>query len=142
MPASLYVSSIKLLELLCWSSLYWKFFHKVVLGILRALGEFPPNERFLILADPNTMLIIFKLMAPRENYFFYILTQVKQAFDNYAPPDKLESYDDMWFECNGKPLKWNLPIGVQFDSLVGLSGKQEQLPWTLTFHYKESPLPK
>jgi len=45
-------------------------------------------------------------MAPRENYFFYILTEVKSLFDSYAPSDKIESYDEMWFEFNNTPLKW------------------------------------
>jgi hypothetical protein len=37
-------------------------------------------------------------MAPRENYFFFILNEVKNMFDEYAPQDKLESYREMWFE--------------------------------------------
>ena len=45
-------------------------------------------------------------MAPRENYFFYILTEVKGLFDSYGPSDKLEAYDEMWFEFNNTPLKW------------------------------------
>ncbi len=47
-------------------------------------------------------------MAPRENYFFYILTEVKWLFDSYALSDKMESYDEMWFEFNNTPLKWYL----------------------------------
>ena len=45
-------------------------------------------------------------MAPRENYFFYILSEVKSLFDSYAPQEKLEAYDEMWFEFNNTPLKW------------------------------------
>ena len=33
----------------------------------------------------------------------------------------------------------NVPIGVQFDSLVGLQHKQKDLPWCLTFHYRGFP---
>jgi hypothetical protein len=81
-------------------------------------------------------------MAPRENYLYILIDQVKTMFDSYAPPEKLESYDQMWFEFNGSALKWNLPIGVQFDTLVGHSTKKEQIPWTLTFHYKGNPIPQ
>ena len=45
-------------------------------------------------------------MAPRENYFFYILTEVKQLFDSYGPSDKIESYDEMYFDFNNTALKW------------------------------------
>lgn len=45
-------------------------------------------------------------MAPRENYFFYILTEVKALFDAYGPSDKIEAYDEMWFEFNNNALKW------------------------------------
>lgn len=78
-------------------------------------------------------------MAPRENYFFFILNEVKWLFDQYGPSDKLDSYDEMWFEFNNTPLKWSVPIGVQFDSLVGIQHKQKDLPWCLTFHYKGFP---
>jgi hypothetical protein len=63
-------------------------------------------------------------MAPRENYFFYILNEVKTLFDSYAPQDKLESYDEMW---------------LQFDAIIGLKKKQKDLPWCLVFHYRGFP---
>ena len=46
-------------------------------------------------------------MAPRENYFFYILNEVKWLFDSYGPSDKLDAYDEMWFEFNNTPLRWS-----------------------------------
>ncbi len=79
-------------------------------------------------------------MAPRENYFYFLLEEVKAMFDSHAPPEKIDCYDEMWFSFNGKPLKWNLPIGVQFDTMFGLAKKKEQIPWTLTFHYKDCPI--
>ena len=78
-------------------------------------------------------------MAPRENYLFYILTEVKWLFDSYVLAEKTENYDEMWFEFNNVPLKWNVPIGVQFDTLIGLTEKHKDLPWCLTFHYKGFP---
>lgn len=51
-------------------------------------------------------------MAPRENYFYYLLEEVKAMFDSHAPPEKVDCFDEMWFSFNGKPLKWSLPIGV------------------------------
>jgi autophagy-related protein 5 len=79
------------------------------------------------------------IMAPRENYLFFILNEVKWLFDSYGPAEKLDSYDEMWFEFNNIPLKWNVPIGVQFDTIVGLSDKHKDLPWCLTFHYRGFP---
>lgn len=46
------------------------------------------------------------MMVPRQNYLYYIRSEVKQCFDSYAPNDKLEAYDEMWFEFNNSPLKW------------------------------------
>ena len=78
-------------------------------------------------------------MAPRENYLFFILNEVKTMFDEYAPQDKVESYKEMWFEYDSKDLKWGVPIGVQFDTHVGLTSKKDETPWCLTFHYKDNP---
>ena len=80
-------------------------------------------------------------MAPRENYLFYILNEVKNMFDEYAPQDKIDSYKEMWFEFNQQALKWGVPIGVQFDTTVGLKNKKDETPWCLTFHYKDNPNP-
>ena len=52
------------------------------------------------------------IMAPRENYLYYLLEEVKAMFDSHAPPDKIDCYDEMWFSFNGKPLKWTQAIGV------------------------------
>lgn len=79
-------------------------------------------------------------MAPRENYFYYLLSEVKAMFDSHAPENKINCYDEMWFSFNGKQLKWNLPIGVQFDTLFGLKQKERNIPWCLTFHYKDAPI--
>jgi hypothetical protein len=40
-------------------------------------------------------------MAPRENYFYYILADVKALFDKFAPQEKLDKYDEMYFAFNG-----------------------------------------
>ena len=41
-------------------------------------------------------------MAPRQNYLYFLLDEVKSMFDSFGPPDKLEAYDEMWFEFNKK----------------------------------------
>lgn len=51
-------------------------------------------------------LIVFQIMAPRLNYFFNLLSEVKEMFDAFASPDKIDCYDEMWFSFNGIPLKW------------------------------------
>lgn len=33
----------------------------------------------------------------------------------------------------------NVPLGVQFDTLVGIKEKQKDLPWCLIFHYRGFP---
>jgi hypothetical protein len=49
----------------------------------------------------------------------------------------------MWLEFNGQPLRWDVPIGVQFDTQVGVGNpdvpKNQNLPWHLIFHYKGCP---
>ena len=75
------------------------------------------------------------MMVPRLNYFTFILEKVKASFDEYVPSDLIDSFDAMWFSYEGRPLKWDVPIGVQFDTLIGFGGgadgrdKASELPW-------------
>ena len=80
----------------------------------------------------------FYVLAPRLNYLFSFLKELKEHFDEYAPPNALENYEDMWFEYNKVPLKWNTPLGVLYDTLVG-SAQDADLPWCITFHYRGFP---
>lgn len=76
-------------------------------------------------------------MVPRLNYLTFILQMVKDNFDDYVAADLADNYPDMWFEYNKSSLRWDVPIGVQFDTLVGLGKDNDrELPWHLVFHYK------
>ena len=79
------------------------------------------------------------MMVPRLNYFTFILDNVKACFDEYVPFDLIDNFKDMWFEYNNTALRWDVPIGVQFDTLVGFGDQQvgenpnnskaRELPW-------------
>ena len=62
-------------------------------------------------------------MLFRLNYFTSILEKVKACFDDFVTEKNQEEFAGMWFEFNGQPLAWDLPIGVQFDTIVGSSKK-------------------
>jgi hypothetical protein len=83
------------------------------------------------------------LLTPRINYLVYILAKVKSYFDDFVDPETMNNHDDMWFEFNGKPMDWMIPIGVLFDTLIGEGSYQQskvsQLPWEITFHYRNCP---
>ena len=83
-------------------------------------------------------------MIPRMNYFTYLLERIKPVFDDYVPLESIENFSSMYFETNNRiPLKWDIRIGVQFDTIVGMGGedrlKSSELPWKLEFHYKGCP---
>ncbi|CAH1996888.1 unnamed protein product [Acanthoscelides obtectus] len=42
----------------------------------------------------------------------------------------------MWLEYNGQPLKWQYPIGVLSDLLLG---PDDLLPWNITVHFSKFP---
>jgi len=70
------------------------------------------------------------MMVPRLNYLVFILDKVKSAFDDFVSAELIDAFPDMWFEYNNIPLKWDVPIGVQFDTYVGLKNQMSgELPW-------------
>lgn len=64
------------------------------------------------------------MMIPRMNYFTYLLERIKPVFDDYVPLESIDNFSFMYFETNNRiPLKWDIPIGVQFDTIVGMGGE-------------------
>ncbi|XP_065345018.1 autophagy protein 5 [Cloeon dipterum] len=76
----------------------------------------------------------FYLMVPRLSYFPLVTEKVKRHFIKHAHPEKQEA--EMWLDYNGTPLKWQYPIGVLFDSLLGADAT---LPWNITVRFDRFP---
>lgn len=46
----------------------------------------------------------------------------------------------MWFEVNGAPVRWHLPIGVLFDLAAAQDpGGGAAVPWNITVHFDKYP---
>ncbi len=54
-------------------------------------------------------------MLPRMGYISNILPEVKKHFEKFLPPNTRN--EDIWFELNKVPVKWNLPLGVLLDNI-------------------------
>ncbi|XP_066976010.1 autophagy protein 5 [Macrobrachium rosenbergii] len=75
----------------------------------------------------------YYLMVPRLSYFPLVMDKVRKHLLRFIPPDLQEA--EMWFECDGYPLKWHYPVGVLFDLHCGGTA----LPWTITAHFSHFP---
>ncbi len=64
----------------------------------------------------------------------HALDYFKRFFETNSRP-----IDEAWFEFEGKPLKWNLPVGVLFDSIFKGSNQTMAQPWQLTVRFTEFP---
>lgn len=74
------------------------------------------------LAVPQEPMVQYCMLF-RLNYFTSILEKVKACFDDFVEEKHQEDFSTMWFEFNGQPLAWDVPIGVQFDTIIGLDKK-------------------
>ncbi|XP_065830208.1 autophagy protein 5-like [Oscarella lobularis] len=87
--------------------------------------------------DPHELSTIeepepYFLLLPRMSYLPLVTDKVKMHFKNAV---RFDDGDEMWFEFDDQPLKWQHPIGLLFD----LHGNPEQLPWSITVHFKRFP---
>ncbi|XP_065319952.1 autophagy protein 5-like isoform X2 [Gordionus sp. m RMFG-2023] len=70
------------------------------------------------------------LMIPR--FFYYPLIWIKIKHYYVHLDNKLKDKSLFWLENNGKPLKWNYPIGVLYDTYQNKITK----PWNLVIHFE------
>ena len=78
----------------------------------------------------------FHLALPRQSMLPFVCEAVRAHFAPFGPP----LGGELWFEHSGTPLRWQLPIGVLFDLLVGEEGDASAaLPWAITVHFASFP---
>lgn len=58
------------------------------------------------------------LMVSRLTYLPLVTDKVTKHFHRYIAN---EHHEEVWFKCNGRPLKWNYPVGESF-LLAGPTG--------------------
>ncbi|KAL0478930.1 autophagy-related protein ATG5 [Acrasis kona] len=77
----------------------------------------------------------FYVMIPRQSYLPTLGESVRNHFVDYV---STFNKSDLWFECQGEVLKWNLPVGVLFD----VHNTSHNLPWSITVHFNAFPTDK
>jgi autophagy-related protein 5 len=76
----------------------------------------------------------YYVMVPRVSYFSLVLDKVTKHFSKYLAENKQNS-NDIWLDFDGQPVKWNYPIGLNWD----LYGSESTLPWNITVHFSNFP---
>ncbi len=78
----------------------------------------------------------YYLLLPRQSYLTLCTDKVRKHF----APSVASALQDkpVWFEFNGAPIKWHLPVGVIFD-LVVAADPQLSPPWNITVHFDKYP---
>lgn len=85
-------------------------------GELNVLVSIDPS--FLMKGSPKEMAVL-RIRVPRETYLINYMPLIWdriQDFLSFDPLNEKEKY--FWFEHNGRPIRWNYPVGVLFDGLV------------------------
>eukprot|EP00050_Salpingoeca_kvevrii_P007008 m.293223 g.293223 ORF g.293223 m.293223 type:complete len:266 (-) comp12749_c0_seq1:181-978(-) len=70
----------------------------------------------------------YYLLAPRGVYLSMCNAKISAHFGR--PEDA-----EVWYEVDGRPLKWNMPVGVLYD----VFNTDGTLPWAVTVHFQDYP---
>lgn len=76
----------------------------------------------------------FYIMAPRQSYLPLVARSAKESFSEAAPD--VGEYG-VWFEHDGKPLRWNIPIGSLYDFYK--NNTSDDLPFRVTIRFQSFP---
>ena len=83
-------------------------------------------------------------MVPRQSYLPLCVSHVLDYFQEYVVPlpgIENNSLSSVWFDYNGIPIQWQMPVGVLFDWHNNSSDAIE-FPWDLTIHFQDFPSSK
>lgn len=73
----------------------------------------------------------YMMLIPRMTFLPLVSKGVREHFFAYA----CEREDELWFDCNGMPVKWEIPMGVLYDLL----NDKKPTPLHLTVHFLGFP---
>lgn len=72
------------------------------------------------------------VLAPRCGYLTLCTEKIRRKYNQIGPQTEENA---TWYEFQGKPLKWNYPIGVLYDCF----GAELGLPWRIAVHFQNYP---
>ncbi|KAJ0403538.1 hypothetical protein ATCC90586_006793 [Pythium insidiosum] len=86
----------------------------------------------------------FYAMVPRVSYLIAQTRAVLEYFRDAAPPIAGIPGNAVWFEADGRPLRWHLPFGLLFDlhhasTTRATSSDGAALPWKVVVHFSKFP---
>lgn len=79
----------------------------------------------------------YYLMLPRLSYISIINDKVRRHFSRFL--SETDQSGEMWFDFQGTPLKWHLPVGVLYDQICVISSEPVLPPWSITVHFGSFP---
>ena len=95
------------------------------------------------------------------SFIRYFILKVRKHFSKFVHYDKQDGGSgeslgsgsitdgEIWFDYEGTPIKWHIPVGVLYDqfcvtsvnniSEMSLASSSGMLPWALTVHFSKFP---
>lgn len=96
--------------------------------------------------DSNQMEVPrhYYVRVPRNSYFPLHYPETLNYFKDYLLVPGWSERSEWWLQYEGVPLKWNVPIGVLYDTLTGLdpvkrAEEQARGLWHLELRYRSYP---
>ena len=85
----------------------------------------------------------YYVMQPRMSYLFLLTPQINEFYAEYLDMYSFTK-DDFWYSYKGQPLRFDIPLGVIYDTLAEIDKSNNgsnlaSLPFKITFHYRNFP---
>jgi len=89
---------------------------------------------------PDKEIPTYYVMQSRMSYFFLIIPELIKFYSEYLDLLGVKN-DDYWLSWRGEPLRFDVPIGVLYDTLVRkeFNGDSNNLPFKIFLHYRNFP---